>query len=91
MEQSPHQGNRRASGEADPGGAGDEQRDQGGNMNALGWVLVVVGIVFGLVGGFVNVLLAQNYSEFWLVSLPVALVGLGLGGYLVSHSKVQRG
>jgi hypothetical protein len=54
-------------------------------MYALGWVLFLVGLVFGVAGGLANVVVAQNYAEFWTVSLPVAVVGLGLGWYLINR------
>lgn len=59
-------------------------------MYALGWVLFLVGLVFGVAGGLANVMVAQNYAEFWLVSLPVAVVGLGLGWYLINHRREDQ-
>lgn len=57
----------------------------------LGWILVVVGVVFGVLGGAANVLLAQNYAEFWTVSLPVAIIGIVLGGYCLERGREQSG
>ncbi|MHB1345167.1 MAG: hypothetical protein ACYCX3_12530 [Thermoleophilia bacterium] len=54
-------------------------------MYVLGWLLTLAGLVFGVMGSLANVFLAQNYSEFWLLNLPVAVVGLGLGRYLVER------
>jgi hypothetical protein len=59
-------------------------------MYAFGWVLFLVGLVFGVAGGLANIVVAQNYVEFWTVSLPVAVVGLGLGWYLINHSREDR-
>lgn len=59
-------------------------------MHALGWVVLLIGLVFGVAGGVVNIALAQNYEEFWKVSLPVAVVGLGLGWYLIGHGRKDR-
>jgi hypothetical protein len=59
-------------------------------MRAVGWVIFLIGLVFGVAGGAANVVLAQNYSEFWWVSVPVAVVGLGLGWYLIQHGREDR-
>jgi hypothetical protein len=59
-------------------------------MHALGWVLLLFGLVFGVAGGAANIALAQNYGEFWTVSVPVAVVGLGLGWYLINHGREDR-
>lgn len=56
-------------------------------MFALGWLLILAGLVFGIMGGLANLFLAQNFSEFWLVNLPVAVVGLGIGRYLVGRAE----
>jgi hypothetical protein len=56
-------------------------------MFAFGWLLILVGIVFGVMGGLANLFLAQNFTEFWLVNLPVMLIGLGLGRRLVLRSE----
>ncbi|MHB0980123.1 MAG: hypothetical protein ACYC5Q_08680 [Thermoleophilia bacterium] len=58
-------------------------------MYVLGWLLILVGVVFGVMGGVANLFLAQNYGEFWMLNLPVAVLGLGLGRYLVE--RVERG
>lgn len=54
-------------------------------MYVLGWLLILAGLVFGVMGSLANVLLAQNCSEFWLLNLSVAVVGLGFGRYLVER------
>jgi hypothetical protein len=59
-------------------------------MYALGWVLFLVGLVFGVAGGLANVVVAQNYAEFWTVSLPIAVVGLGLGWYLINRRQEDQ-
>ncbi len=56
-------------------------------MYAFGWILLLVGIVFGVVGGLANLLLAHSTAEFWTISLPVAVVGIGAGWYLVGHAR----
>jgi hypothetical protein len=63
---------------------------EGGSMYALGWVLFLVGLVFGVAGGLANVVVAQNYAEFWTVSLPIAVVGLGLGWYLINRRQEDQ-
>jgi hypothetical protein len=54
-------------------------------MYVLGWLVILVGVVFGVMGGLANLLLAHNYGEFWVLNLPVAVIGLGLGRYLVER------
>jgi len=54
-------------------------------MFVLGWLLILAGLVFGVMGGLANLFLAQNFAEFWLINLPVALLGLGSGRYLVER------
>lgn len=54
-------------------------------MYVLGWLLILVGVVFGVMGGLANLFLAQNYGEFWVLNVPLAVVGLGLGRYLVER------
>ncbi len=54
-------------------------------MFVLGWLLVLAGLVFGVMGGLANLFLAQNYGEFWMLNLPLAIVGFGLGRYLVER------
>ena len=62
-------------------------------MFALGWLLILAGLVFGVMGGLANLFLAHNYAEFWLLNLPVMLIGLGLGRRLVlrAESSAERG
>lgn len=54
-------------------------------MFSLGWLCILAGLVFGVLGGLANLFLAHNFTEFWLVNLPVTVVGLGLGRYLVDR------
>ena len=56
-------------------------------MFALGWLLILAGLVFGVMGGLANLFLAHNYSEFWVLNLPVMLIGLGLGRRLVLRAE----
>ncbi|HZK48501.1 MAG TPA: hypothetical protein VFD74_02735 [Thermoleophilia bacterium] len=55
-------------------------------MFALGWLLILAGLVFGIMGGLANLFLAQNFAEFWLINLPVAALGLVFGRYLVERA-----
>jgi hypothetical protein len=54
-------------------------------MFALGWLLILAGLVFGVMGGLANLFLAQNFAELWLLNLPVAVLGLGFGRYFVER------
>lgn len=59
-------------------------------MFATGWLLILAGLVFGVMGGLANLFLAQNFTEFWLVNLPVAVLGLGFGRYLVERGAPKE-
>ncbi len=59
-------------------------------MFALGWLLILVGLVFGVMGGLANLFLAHNFAEFWVMNLPVAVLGLGLGRYLVGRAEPKE-
>lgn len=59
-------------------------------MFALGWLLILAGLIFGVMGGLANLFLAQNFTEFWLINLPVALLGLGFGRYLVERQASKE-
>lgn len=59
-------------------------------MFALGWLLILVGLVFGVMGGLANLFLAHNFAEFWLMNLPLTVLGLDFGRYLVGRAAPKE-